>query len=287
MPRLTYYPADILEAIAAAVYAAALPSKATSLDPLYSLGRSDDAAPPTASPSTYPIAYWPEPTSRKTLATLCLVSKDFREAARPWLWRRLEINIPHHWLKILDAICGEDERPEGPRPPNNISGLLADSSVEYSHPRAISGAACESEFECISASSSAAVGTTSEAGFDGTAAFPSGLGSVPHDLLTPPLSRAPSPARLHLRAASPGRWQFIKAVNRIVHHSEPGLYGTSLGSSFPRRRFGPTIPFLMDLQQCLRQMTRHPVDTSVTLTLTTSAPWGCGALLAMAQMRLS
>lgn len=214
------YPADVLEAIAAAVYAAALPSAVTSLDPLYLLAPSD-SIPRTDSPSTYPTAYWPEPVSRKTLATLCLVSKDFREAARQWLWRRLEINAPRSWLGVLDAICGQDEEPENP--PNSIATVFTQGSVEGDRSRAITRAlapVCESNHTSIPSSSS----TVTEAVPDGVAPLPSGLGSVPHDLLTPPSSRDPSPARLRLRAASPGRWRFIKAVNKIVHHS--GLYGT-------------------------------------------------------------
>jgi hypothetical protein len=221
-PPVTSYPADVLEAIAAAVFAAALPSTVTSLDPLYLLNPSD-GVPPTDSPSTYPAAYWPEPVSRKTLAALCLVSKDFREAARPWLWHRLEINVPRNWLGILDTICGQDEEPENP--PNSITSVLTHGFVEDGRSRATARApapVCERIYESISSGSSTVTEAVSDA--DAVAALPSGMGSVPHDLLTPPSSRDPSPARLRLRAASPGRWRFIKAVNKVVHHS--GLYGT-------------------------------------------------------------
>lgn len=225
------YPADVLEAIAAAVYAAALPSNTPSLDPLYSLNTTHDLAHPAASPSTYPTAYWPEPVSRKTLATLCLVSKDFREAARPWLWRRLEISIPRNWLGILDAICGQEEEPE-----NLVKGIfsvLAEDSVFNGRPRAtpeVAAPVCESIHESNRSLSSVATETTSDAPSDDVAALPNGLGSVPAALLTPPSSRDPSPARLRLRAASPGRWRFIKAVNKIVHQS--GLYGAYLEPIF-------------------------------------------------------
>lgn len=238
MPRRTHYPADVLEAISAAVYAAALPSAATSLDPLYSLSMPHNPAPPTASPSTYPAAYWPEPTSRSTLATLCLVSHDFREAARPWLWRRLEINIPRHWLEILDAICGEDEQENSP---NSISGMLTENYVKCSRSQAIART-CSGKFKCLPAFSSASGEKTSEEGFDGLSALPVGLGTVPHDLLTPISSRAPSPAGLQLRAASPGRWQFIKALNKL-HHSDPGFYGMSLESLLRGPHFGFALSF--------------------------------------------
>lgn len=217
---LRTYPADVLEAIAAAVYAAALPSNTPSLDPLYSLSPEHNSVPPNASPSTYPTAYWPEPASRKTLATLCLVSKDFREAAVPWLWRRLEINIPRNWLGILDAICGQDDEPEKPI---SIASVLTDDRAQQVTATA-AAQAHENDVVTIPPSfPPAATEPTRDDPRDGAAVLPSGLGPVPRDLLTPPSSRDPSPARLRLRAASPGRWRFIKAVNKIVHHS--GLYG--------------------------------------------------------------
>lgn len=227
-PHHASYPADVIEAIAAAVYELALPSAVPSLDPLYSLSTFDNTAPPTALPSTYPAPYWPERVSRKTLSTLCLVSKDFRDAARPWLWRRLEINIPRHWLAILHAICGEDEEPE--KPLNRIDSVPIKSSVEDDQSRSSDRALRlipEPSFESPLSPSSAAEGTISKAASDAEAALPTGLGPVPHDLLTPRSSRPPSPACLSLRGALPGRWRFIKAVNNIVH-SEPGLYGSSL-----------------------------------------------------------
>src|SRR5258708_35870676 len=114
------FPIDVLDAIAAAVSNAATPHPFSSLDPLY-LSTYDV---PRDAPSTFPSPYWSEPLSRKTLACLCLVSKDFRDAAKPWLWRRIEVNFPRNWLRILDVICGEDEESA----PQNISTALASAS---------------------------------------------------------------------------------------------------------------------------------------------------------------
>lgn len=227
MPPRTHYPIDVLESIASAVYAAALPSTVTSLDPLYPLSSTSDPTPPTALPSTCPGGHWPEPVSRTTLATLCLVNKDFREAARPWLWRRLKINIPRHWLEILDAICGEDEQLEYPH--NNINRLATNDGITRTNALA---PVCERNLACLPASQSAGAEKKSTTGPNGSFPLPKGLGTVPHDLLTPISSRAPSPTGLRLRAATPGRWRFIKAVNKIVHHSEPGLYGALFESLF-------------------------------------------------------
>ncbi|KAG8968091.1 hypothetical protein FRB90_010838, partial [Tulasnella sp. 427] len=46
--------------------------------------------------------------------------------------------------------------------------------------------------------------------------------SVPAELLTPPASREPSPARL--RAKSPVRWRFLRAVSDAVQRLEPDVY---------------------------------------------------------------
>jgi hypothetical protein len=54
-------------------------------------------------------------------------------------------------------------------------------------------------------------------------------GSVPPELLSPPASREPSPARLRTRAQSPGRWRLIRTVNNalknVLEQSDPGVYG--------------------------------------------------------------
>lgn len=209
--HLRSYPVDVLEAIALAVYESALPCSSPNLDPLYPFTLlPKDTPPPTATPSTFPASSWSEPTSRKTLATLCLVSKDFCHVSRPLLWRRLEVTIPRSWLGILDAVCGEDEEAENSTT-NNIATILS-PVTEDSSSRATVKASPDTE-------------VSSSTIFDASSSTLSSVSSVPHDLLTPPSSRDPSPARLRLRAASPGRWRFIKAVNKIVHHIDPGLYG--------------------------------------------------------------
>lgn len=164
------------------------------------------------------ISYFPS-------TALCLVSKDFRSVARPWLWRRLEVNIPRNWLGILDTVCGDEEEAENA--PNNISAIITENEPEDTRSRAVTKAlpSLPDSIAEVLSSSSSAMSSSSESSSDDHGAGPSGWGSVPHDLLTPPASRDPSPARLRLRAASPGRWRFIKAVNKIVHHADPGLYG--------------------------------------------------------------
>jgi hypothetical protein len=35
------------------------------------------------------------------------VNRAWYEAAKPWLWRRLEVRLPHGWLSLVDEIAGD------------------------------------------------------------------------------------------------------------------------------------------------------------------------------------
>ena len=77
-------PPELLDAICSQIFFAGLPPTETSLDPLITTATSV----PTAQPSSSPPAYWSEPLVRRTLSNLCLVSRAWYEAAKPWLWKR-------------------------------------------------------------------------------------------------------------------------------------------------------------------------------------------------------
>lgn len=78
------YPQELLCAICAHVYYTSLPPSVPSLDPL--IVNHDGI--PTGLPSAMPPAYWPEPIARHTLANLCLTSRAWYAAAKPWLWTK-------------------------------------------------------------------------------------------------------------------------------------------------------------------------------------------------------
>lgn len=160
-------------------------------------------------------SHWPEPLVRKALANLCLVNHAWYDAAKPWLWRRIEVRLPRSWLALVDEITGgEDE----------LNAERTAIAVEQS----------------IQAFAEAAVATTAMAGTSSdeealkkwkecilqTLAGPDG--SVPPDILTPPASRDPSPRRLRAKSKSPARWKLMRsisdAVQDIADRNEFGLY---------------------------------------------------------------
>ena len=95
-------PLELLSLVCAHVYAAGLPSAESSLDPLY----LPPARAPKAQPSSYPPTCWSEPVARRTLASASLVNHAWCAAARPWLWKRIEVRLPRGWLALVDEIAG-------------------------------------------------------------------------------------------------------------------------------------------------------------------------------------
>ncbi|KAF8591114.1 hypothetical protein K439DRAFT_1656927 [Ramaria rubella] len=187
------YPPDLLYAICSAVYSAALPAPVFSLDPLIS--QSD--AVPTVLPSSYPPANWPEPLARKTLASLCLVNKVWHEAAKSWLYRKVEVRLPRNWLAFVDEITGGEEDGELEPTASLVdqtvkNAAMALGSLSQREP----GNALRLQ-ECVMETLTNAPD-----------------GSIPPELLSPPASRDPSPGRL--RAKSPGRWRLMKSISDAV-----------------------------------------------------------------------
>ena len=95
-------PQELLEAVCSHIFHAGIPSFAPSLDPLINGGPN----PPTALPNSFPAASWTDHSVRKALASLCMVNKAWYDAAKPWLWRRLEVRLPRSWLCLVDELAG-------------------------------------------------------------------------------------------------------------------------------------------------------------------------------------
>lgn len=96
------FPQELLGAVCQHIFYAGIPSFTPSLDPLVG-GASN---PPTSIPNSFPAASWTDHSVRKTLASLCVVNKAWYFAAKPWLWRRLEVRLPRSWLCLVDELAG-------------------------------------------------------------------------------------------------------------------------------------------------------------------------------------
>ncbi|KAF8753443.1 hypothetical protein RHS01_07130 [Rhizoctonia solani] len=184
------YPAELYESVCAIIFELSLPPAYSSLDPLI---QKEDPNSPVALPSAYPAAYWSEPIARRTLASLSLVNKSWREAAKPYLWRRIEIRLPRSWLGVLEEVGGGDAEND-----NSQDNELVTRTVKQA------------------AEAAAKLGVMEQQ--DADFVLDSG---IPVELLSPPASREPSPGRL--RAKSPGRWRILKTVHDLAE-SAAGAY---------------------------------------------------------------
>ncbi|KAF9649863.1 hypothetical protein BDM02DRAFT_3094049 [Thelephora ganbajun] len=201
-------PQELLEAVCTHIFYAGIPSFTTSLDPL--IGAPN---PPTALPNSFPAASWTDHTVRKTLASLCLVNKVWYDAAKPWLWRRLEVRLPRSWLCLVDELAGgADGEAEA-----EATARVVEKSLQDAQNAAL---AARSIF-------------TKDADQDTAEKLHSDImahldGSVPPELLSPPASRDPSPWRLRDKSKSPTRWRMLRsisdAVQNVMSLEEPGIY---------------------------------------------------------------
>ncbi|KIJ12811.1 hypothetical protein PAXINDRAFT_177115 [Paxillus involutus ATCC 200175] len=223
MSAVLQYPPDLLFAISGHVYAAGLPASASSLDPT-ALG---EYGIPTALPSSMPPSNWPEPIVRRTLANLCLVNHAWYNAAKPWLWHKIEVRLPRSWLSLVEEIAGGDD------------GQNTEDSTALAVEKSIQAATK------VALASTAMAGASSDE--DALRKWKESIleslcgpdGSIPPELLSPPASRDPSPRRLRNKSQSPARWKIMRsisdAVQNVVDQNEPGVYVPKLQDPHPGR----------------------------------------------------
>jgi hypothetical protein len=212
MSTVLQHPPELLLLICAHIYSAGLPAPSASLDPLI----TEEYGAPTALPSSLPPSNWSEPSVRKTLSTLCLVNHSWYEAAKPWLWQKVEVRLPRSWLTFVEEISGGDDEEAN----DEQAALVLERSIQVASDAALArstsmGTLKDEEVarqlqECILAELS---------GPDG---------SIPPELLSPPASRDPSPRRLRPKSKSPARWKMMRSISNAVQNalefSEPGIY---------------------------------------------------------------
>jgi hypothetical protein len=207
------YPPELLSLICAHVYDSAVPSRNSSLDPLYLL----EAGVPTGSPSSYPPSNWQEPIARKTLSSLMLVNRAWSEAARPWLWRKIEVRLPRGWLSLVEEISGGED----------------DDATEEDAARAVDQSITQAAHAALAAKIGDSMPLDAEAERKFKESILQELGgpdsSIPPELLSPPASRDPSPRRLRQKSKSPARWKLMRsisvAVQDLMGRDENGMYG--------------------------------------------------------------
>lgn len=212
MSAISQYPPELLFSICAYVYAACLPQSTSSLDPI-ALG---DYGVPTALPSSMPPSNCPEPVVRRTLANLCLVNRAWYDAAKPWLWQRIEVRLPRSWLTLMEVITGgEDQTTE------DNTALAVEQSIHAATKAALASTTIPGVYN-----DEDALKKWKESILE---SLKGPDGSIPPELLSPPASRDPSPRRIRGKSQSPARWKIMRtisdAVQNVMDRNEPGLYG--------------------------------------------------------------
>ncbi|KAG1905286.1 uncharacterized protein F5891DRAFT_1126082 [Suillus fuscotomentosus] len=223
MCAILQYPPELLFTICEYIYAAGLPPSeyASSLDPL-AIG---EFGAPTALPSSMPPPNWSEPEARKTLSHLCLVNHAWYEAAKPWLWHKIEVRLPRSWLALLDEITTDTEDDEK-------AALAVKESIQAATHAALASSAVRTG----ASSDEDAVRKWKESIMESLSGPD---GSIPPELLTPPASRDSSPRRIRPKSKSPARWKIMRtisdAVQNVMDLTEPGVYVPRLHDPRPGR----------------------------------------------------
>lgn len=200
---ITLYPSELLYAICTQVFASCLPTTIPSLDPLL----SDTSA---SHSSFTPALTWSEPITRRTLANLCLVNHDWYEAAKPWLWRRLEVRFPRTWLSLVAEIAW------------NYDEETVDLVIDKTIRAAANAAVASTSSEC----DKVAVVGFDENLFD---SFEGPDTTISLNLLSSAPSRDTSPRRLRPKSKSPARWKLLRSIKDAVQdavdrQSSRGMY---------------------------------------------------------------
>jgi hypothetical protein len=212
MPSLEY-PPELLSLICAYVYISSIPSRISSLDPPYLL----EGGVPTGLPSSYPPSCWSEPIARKTLVNLTLVNHAWSKAARPWLWRKIEVRLPRGWLSLVEEISGGEDAEAAEE---DTARTVEESITEAAH------AALAAKTGYLDSHDADAEKKLKESIIQELGGPDS---SIPPELLSPPASRDPSPHRLRNKSKSPARWKLLRsisdAVQDLVGRDGNGMYG--------------------------------------------------------------
>lgn len=203
-------PSELLELICAHIYASGSSPPKPSLDPLL----HSSAGVPTAQPSSYPPAQWMGSSVRNTLANLSLVNRAWSEAARPWLWCKVEVRMPRSWLALVEELAGGEDEDETTKQQAAliVTQTLADAESAAAAAKDLSYNSCDTD-----------LGLNLREALLTRLAVPDS--SIPPELLTPVVSRDPSPRRIREKSKSPRRWKLINSINVAVHDTMERAHG--------------------------------------------------------------
>jgi hypothetical protein len=145
------------------------------------------------------------------------VNRAWSEAARPWLWRKIEVRLPRGWLSLVEEISGGEDA----------------EAAEEDTARAVEESITEAAHAALAAKTGHNAAPDAEAEKKMKASIIQELGgpdsSIPPELLSPPASRDPSPRRLRQKSKSPARWKLLRCISDVVQglmgRDENGMYG--------------------------------------------------------------
>lgn len=206
------FPPELIAQICAHIYDALqhLSHAQTSLDPLLFFNKIDS---PSALPSSYPPAYWPEQLGRHTLANLCLVNHAWFQAAKPFLWRNLEVRLPRSWLALVEQISWDYEE-------ETVDQVMETTVKAAAKVAALASSTGQShDFEVAQ--------KILEEGIYDSITLPDE--GIDFDLLSPAATRDPSPRRIRHKSKSPARWELLRSISNaledIMRIQNPSMYG--------------------------------------------------------------
>jgi hypothetical protein len=150
--------------------------------------------------------------SRRTLAQLCLVNHAWYEAAKPWLWYKVEVRLPRSWLALVDEIIWDENTED--------VGRAVGHGIQAARSASADARDLGDHLESLILDKyTRKIEKENEAPDSG----------IPVELLSPAASRDPSPRRLRHKSKSPARWEIMRSISNtiqdMVDRREPGIYG--------------------------------------------------------------
>jgi len=172
------------------------------------------------------------------------------------IFLRLEVRLPRAWLSLVEQIAWNYEE----EPVDSVMGNTF---------RAATQAVIQSTSGFCNQGEALRIALDDLEGPDTT---------ISPDLLSPVPTRDPSPRRLRPKSKSPARWKILRsirdAIQDVINHRNPGIYGMSLDRVFP----GISLNRIISSQFRFRTTPDQDASCAISTSIT-SAQLVCVALL--------